>query len=89
MYVDVYGVETKLAKLFHTNILIRKEPYCDHWLRGFNMTTLLQENRSSSVSIVTRMRAVQQGFVPRQELQFFFLLATASRPTLGPTQPPI
>jgi hypothetical protein len=40
---------------------------------------------SSSVSIVTKLRAAQLTFDSRQELGYF-LLATASRTSLGPTQ---
>jgi hypothetical protein len=43
--------------------------------------------RNSSVSIVTRLRVVRQG-VPFPAWEGV-LLFTASRPTLGPTQPPI
>jgi hypothetical protein len=43
---------------------------------------------SSSVSIVTRLRDRRPWFDFRQGLQVF-LLATASLPALGPTQPPI
>jgi hypothetical protein len=43
----------------------------------------------SSVSIVTDLRAGQPGFDSRQEQRFFSIFATASRPVLGPTQPPI
>jgi hypothetical protein len=43
---------------------------------------------NNSVNIVTRLRAGQPGFDSRQG-QDIFLLATASGPTLGPTQPPI
>jgi len=41
---------------------------------------------SSSVSILTRLRAGRSAFGSRQRIFFF---ADASRPTLGPTQPPI
>jgi hypothetical protein len=45
-------------------------------------------SRGSSVSIVTRLRDGRPGFESQQSHGFFFL-ATASRPALGPTQPPI
>jgi len=44
-------------------------------------------SRSSSVSIVNRLRAGRPGFDSRQK-QKFHLFSTSSRPTLGPTQPP-
>jgi hypothetical protein len=43
-------------------------------------------SRGSSVSIVTRLRTERPGFNSQQGKKFF-LLTTASRPTLGPTQP--
>jgi hypothetical protein len=46
------------------------------------------ENRDSSVSTVIRLRDGRSGFDVGQG-QVFFLFATASRPVLGPTQPPI
>jgi hypothetical protein len=45
-------------------------------------------NRDSSVSIATRLRTGRPGFDSRQRLAIF-LLTTASRPVLEPTQPPI
>jgi hypothetical protein len=42
-------------------------------------------NRDSSVGIATRLRAGRSGFDSRQGQEF----ASASRPALGPTQPPI
>jgi hypothetical protein len=49
---------------------------------------MLFESRHSPVSTMTRLRAGRSGFDPRQR-QGFSLLATASSPALGPTQPPI
>jgi hypothetical protein len=48
-------------------------------------------SRGSSVSIVTRLQAgrIQFDSRHRQWRDFFFLFATASRPVLGPIQPPI
>jgi len=45
-------------------------------------------SRGGPVSTVTRLRAVRSGFDSWQGLKFF-LIPTASRPSLGPTQPPI
>jgi hypothetical protein len=44
------------------------------------------KRRVSSVSMVTTLRAGRPGFDFRQEFRIF-LLSTASRPALGPTQP--
>jgi hypothetical protein len=52
---------------------------------------LLYKDRDSSVGIATRLRtglSEQSGFDSRRGL-WIFLFATASRPALGPTQPPI
>jgi hypothetical protein len=54
----------------------------------FKNSFMHYSSRDSSVSIVTRLRAGQPGFDSWQE-QGCFLLATASRPALGTTQPPI
>jgi hypothetical protein len=48
----------------------------------------LLHSHCSLVSIITRLRDRQSGFDSRQELGLF-LLSTASRPALGPTQLPI
>jgi hypothetical protein len=50
-----------------------------------------QRRRDSSVSIVIRLRVGRSGFNYRQVQWWeeFFLFTTASRPALGPTQPPI
>jgi hypothetical protein len=45
-------------------------------------------NRGRSVGIVTGLQARRPAFDSRQELEVF-LLATVSRPALGPNQPPI
>jgi hypothetical protein len=45
-------------------------------------------SRGSSVSIVSWLRAGRSGFDLRQR-QRIFLLAAASRPALGPSQPPV
>jgi len=45
-------------------------------------------NRDRSVGLVTRLRAGRPGFDFRQRLGIF-LFATASRPALGLTEPPI
>jgi len=51
------------------------------------MGPLIQENsHGSSVTIVTRLWAGQLG-IHSQQGKGFFLLATASGPTLGTTQP--
>jgi hypothetical protein len=50
--------------------------------------TLWTGSWGGSVSIGPRLGAGRPGFVSRQGLEIF-LLATASRPALGPTQPPI
>jgi hypothetical protein len=46
------------------------------------------QSRGSSVNIETRLRVGLPGFYPRQR-PVFFLLTTASRQALGPTQPPV
>jgi hypothetical protein len=54
-------------------------------------TVFVRVNRSrgSSVSIMTELRARWAGFNYQQEQSYdFFLIATVSRPVLGPTQPP-
>jgi hypothetical protein len=50
------------------------------WLRGI---------RDSSVNIVIRLRAGQSMFDSQQRQRRYFIFATAPRPALGPTQPPI
>jgi hypothetical protein len=53
-----------------------------------NGRAFIYGSRGSSASIVTRLRAGQWGFDSWQG-QRSFLFATASRPILGPTQPPM
>jgi len=47
------------------------------------------DSRGSSVNIKTRLRAGRLGFNSRQGQWRNFFLVTASRPALGPTQPPV
>jgi hypothetical protein len=54
----------------------------------FLPSTGIVRSCDSAVSTVTSLRARPLGFDSRQELGIFFF-ATASRPILGPTQPPI
>jgi hypothetical protein len=49
----------------------------------------LRQNRGSSVSIVTKLRAGRPGLASRQRWKVFFLFATAFRLALRTTQPPI
>jgi hypothetical protein len=49
----------------------------------------LRNSRGGSVSIVIQLRNGRPGFDSRQGHRSFSLLATASGPTLGPTQRPI
>jgi hypothetical protein len=46
-------------------------------------------NRASSVNIVTRQRAGRPAFHSQGARKEIFLFATASRPVLGNTQPPV
>jgi hypothetical protein len=55
----------------------------------FELRGKFVKSRGSSVSVETRLQAGRLEFDSRQELGFFFLLATASSPSLEPTQPPI
>jgi hypothetical protein len=54
----------------------------------FEGRKLIAKSQSSSVSIVTRLRDGRPGFDSWQQ-QGFSVFITASRPSLGPTQPPI
>jgi hypothetical protein len=54
----------------------------------FNFTLFYEWSRGSSGSMVSDYGLDDQGSIPRQR-QRIFLLASAFRPALGPTQPPI
>jgi hypothetical protein len=56
------------------------------YLKHYYFRSLL--SRSSLVSIVTRLQAGRPGSIFGRGMEFFFF-ATASRPAVGPTQPPI